>query len=103
MESGVVTKNIYGGSLSGTIEGDTSVEIKGGTAGWVYGGGQDSTVNGTAKVTVYAGARILGGEASNTIADAFNRGTVFGGGLNGTVEKTEVTLLGGDFGSAHGG
>ena len=103
MESGVVTKNICGGSLSGTIEGDTFVEIKGGTAGWVYGGGQDSTVNGTAKVTVYAGARILGGEASNTIADAFNRGTVFGGGLNGTVEKTEVTLLGGDFGWAYGG
>ena len=103
MESGVVTKNIYGGSLSGTIEGDTFVEIKGGTVGWVYGGGEGSTVNGTAKVTVYAGARILGGEASNTIADAFNRGTVFGGGLNGTVEKTEVTLLGGDFGWAYGG
>ena len=103
MESGVVTRNIYGGSLSGTIEGDTFVEIKGGTVGWVYGGGEDSTVNGTAKVTVYAGARILGGEASNTIADAFNRGTVFGGGLNGTVEKTEVTLLGGDFGWAYGG
>ena len=103
MESGVVTKNIYGGSLSGTIEGDTFVEIKGGTAGWVYGGGENSTVNGTAKVTVYAGARILGREASNTIADAFNRGTVFGGGLNGTVEKTEVTLLGGDFGWAYGG
>ena len=103
MESGVVTKNIYGGSLSGTIEGDTFVEIKGGTAGWVYGGGEDSTVNGTAKVTVYAGAKIWGGEASNTTADAFNRGTVFGGGFNGTVEKTEVTLLGGDFGWAYGG
>ena len=103
MESGVVTKNIYGGSLSGTIEGDTFVEIKGGTAGWVYGGGEDSTVNGTANVTVYAGAKIWGGEASNTTADAFNRGTVFGGGLNGTVEKTEVTLLGGDFGWAYGG
>ncbi len=103
MESGVVTKNIYGGSLSGTIEGDTSVEIKGGTAGWVYGGGEGSTVNGTAKVTVYAGARIWGGEASNTTADAFNRGTVFGGGFDGTVEKTEVTLLGGDFGWAYGG
>lgn len=103
MESGVVTKNIYGGSLSGTIEGDTSVEIKGGTAGWVYGGGEGSTVNGTAKVTVYAGARIWGGEASNTTADASNRGTVFGGGFDGTVEKTEVTLLGGDFGWAYGG
>ena len=103
MESGVVTKNICGGSLSGTIEGDTFVEIKGGTAGWVYGGGEDSTVNGTAKVTVYAGAKIWGGEASNTTADAFNRGTVFGGGFNGTVEKTEVTLLGGDFGWAYGG
>ena len=103
MESGVVTKNIYGGSLSGTIEGDTFVEIKGGTAGWVYGGGEDSTVNGTAKVTVYAGAKIWGNEASNTTADVYYRGTVFGGGLNGTVEKTEVTLLGGDFGWAYGG
>ena len=101
MESGVVTRNIYGGSLSGTIEGDTFVEIKGGTAGWVYGGGQDSTVNGTAKVTVYAGAKIWGNKASDTTADY--RGTVFGGGLNGTVEKTEVTLLGGDFGWAYGG
>ena len=103
MESGVVTKNIYGGSLSGTIEGDTFVEIKGGTVGWVYGGGEDSTVNGTAKVTVYAGAKIWGNEASNTTADVYYRGTVFGGGLNGTVEKTEVTLLGGDFGWAYGG
>ena len=101
MESGVVTKNIYGGSLSGTIEGDTSVEIKGGTAGWVYGGGENSTVNGTAKVTVYTGAKIGGNKASDTTADF--RGTVFGGGLNGTVEKTEVTLLGGDFGWAYGG
>ena len=103
MESGVVTRNIYGGSASGTIEGDTLVEIKGGKVGWVYGGGENSTVNGTAKVTVYAGAKIWGGEASNTTADAFNRGTVFGGGYSGTVEKTEVTLLGGDFGWAYGG
>ncbi len=101
MESGVVTNNIYGGSLSGTIEGDTSVEIKGGTAGWVYGGGENSTVNGTAKVTVYTGAKIWGNKASDTTADY--RGTVFGGGFNGTVEKTEVTLLGGDFGWAYGG
>ena len=103
MESGVVTRNIYGGSASGTIEGDTLVEIKGGKVGWVYGGGENSSVNGTAKVTIHAGAKIWGGEASNTTADAFNRGTVFGGGYSGTVEKTEVTLLGGDFGWAYGG
>lgn len=103
MESGTITKNIYGGSNGGTLEGSTEVIIKGGQVGWVYGGGEDDTVNGTARVTIYPGSKIWGGEVGNSTADDFNRGTVFGGGYGGTVNKTEVTLLGGDFGWAYGG
>lgn len=103
MESGTITKNIYGGSIGGTLEGNTNVVIKGGKAGWVYGGGEGSSVNGTANVTIHPGSKIWGACASADEADAGSRGTVFGGGLDGTVEKTVVTLLGGDYGWAYGG
>ena len=106
MESGTVTKNIYGGSRGGTLEGSTEVIIKGGKVGWVYGGGENSTVNGTAKVTIHPGSKIWGSNVKCDTLDndqQFNRGTVFGGGLGGNVKKTEVTLLGGDFGWAYGG
>ena len=49
MESGTV-KEIYGGSYSGTLEGDTNITIQGGTAVNVSGGGVSSTVTGTAHV-----------------------------------------------------
>ena len=103
MESGKITKSIFGGNLYGTLEGSTEVIIKGGQVGWVYGGGQGDTVNGTARVTIYPGSKIWGGEVGNSTAEAFNRGTVFGGGYGGTVNETEVILLGGDFGWAYGG
>ena len=103
MESGTVTKNIYGGSSGGTLEGSTKVIIKGGKVGWVYGGGEYDTVNGTARVTIHSDSKIWGNSAGSDSADAFNRGTIFGGGYEGTVNETEVTLLGGDFGWAYGG
>ena len=103
MESGKITKSIFGGNLYGTLEGSTEVIIKGGQVGWVYGGGQGDTVNGTARVKIYPGSKIWGGEVGNSTAEAFNRGTVFGGGYGGTVNKTEVILSGGDFGWAYGG
>lgn len=103
MESGTVTQNIYGGSNKGTLEGNTNVVIEGGKVGWVYGGGQYDSVNGTARVTVYPGSKIWGGSAGDDTVDEFNRGTVFGGGLGGTVKNTKVILEGGDFGWAYGG
>ena len=69
----------------------------------VYGGSEYDTVNGTIRVTIHSGSKIWGNSAGSDSADAFNRGTVLVGGYGGTVNKTEVTLLGGDFGWGHGG
>ncbi len=103
MESGTV-KEIYGGSYSGTLEGDTNITIQGGTAVNVSGGGVSSTVTGTAHVDFYGGnvTNLTGGGYQDNCAKTHVRfmgqadGFIFvcGGGNSGTVGTATVEFHG---------
>ena len=73
--------NLYGGGLTGKVDGGTSITITGGTvAGSVYGAGMGGAVNGDSSIT------ITGGVIS---------GDVVGGGTGGSFSgKSSVTIDG---------
>ena len=89
MTGGTVKGSVYGGcNYKGTVKGTTSVAISAGTVGvnnvatggCVYGGGLGSLTNVTGKATV-----TISGTAT-IVHD------VFGGGSQGTVGSTQVTV-----------
>lgn len=77
MESGTV-RELFGGSFSGVLNGNTYIEINGGeiSTNCIFGGGNQSKVTGVTNVVLNSGT------CKN----------VYGGGYSGTVEEATITL-----------
>ena len=95
-------QKIYGGSLRGTVTGNTSVTITGGrwegANAWILGGGEQAVTEGKATVTITnsdvyhvfgagnaVGANVLGG-VEVTVTGSTVHGVLQGGGYKGDVE-----------------
>lgn len=92
VNGGTVTTNVYGAGSSNTIKKSTNVTISDGTVGVVFGGGYNADVEGTANVTINQNAVIHDGSRDNL---------VFGGGKQGSINKTNLVLNGGTYGWAY--
>lgn len=100
IKGGTVKGAAFGGGQQDILTGDIQLSVTGGCAGWVYGGGVNAEVAGKATVTVGNGAQIWGQKITDAAAD---KGTVFGGGIGGSVQSTRVILRAADYGWAYGG
>lgn len=101
---------IYGGGDSGALGGDVSITINSGSVGkHVFGGGAKAAVSGNVSITiqngefadnVYGGGEegnVAGGVTMNISGGELNGKQnldVYGGGKNGTVESTKVSITG---------
>lgn len=92
MESGTVDQ-IFGGSFSGTLNGDTTIIVKSGTiTNALCGGGNSSTLNGNTTIIVESGT------ITNMLCGGGNS-SALNGNTNVTVNNTTVDYLyGGGFG-----
>ena len=119
MTLGKVTSGIFGGCNSkGTVGGDITVNVTGGTVGtsatsvaYVYGGGYGSSTSTTGNVEVNIGAAPVAPSTTPT-GNAIIYGDVYGGSADGSVnssannstDHTWVTLYAGTInGSLYGG
>ncbi|MFA9422743.1 MAG: beta strand repeat-containing protein, partial [Sedimentibacter sp.] len=88
--SGGTVWAVYGGGNEGNVSYDTSVDISGGTIQNIYGGGYGDTT--------YDTRGIVGGNTFVTVSEGVVNGSIYGGGLIGTViGDTSVTVSGGTF------
>ena len=92
VESGTLTKKIYGGNFKGTLTGNTSITINGGSVGSIYGANEQSgAVTGNTNIEVNAGTVtgwIYGGGAGvseNTNIGGDTRIAINGGKVNGEI------------------
>jgi len=102
--------NIYGGSKSANITGNTNININGGTISNIYGGCNSGNITGDTNVSVTSGTitNLYGGNYSGTITGNTNvtisggkvSTVLYGGNYQGTITgSTNVNVTGGTISS----
>ena len=94
IENGTVTGNVYGGSKTlGTVYGNSTVKVTGGTVTNVYGGGEGGYTNNNQKGTYVTGTvNVIIGDTSLSTVPQITK--VYGGSAFGTVNgSTNTTTL----------
>lgn len=99
VNGGTIKTNVYGAGQTNTIKKDTNVTISGGTIkSAVWGGGSKADVEGTANVTINQNAYICNKDLNPDYY--IQERLVYGGGSQGSVNKTNLVLNGGTYGWA---
>ncbi len=87
--SGDYVRAVYGGSKSGTLTGNTHINISGGNVRRVYGGGEDAATNGDTAIYMTGGA----------VSES-----TYGGSVSGQITgNTSITIEAGQTASVYGG
>ena len=89
VESGTITNALCGGGNSSTLNGNTNVIVNNTTVDYLYGGGFGATVNGSTTVVINNGTTVTG--------------NAFGGSNGAFVESSKMVLNGGSASQILGG